>query len=1116
MKQNFRGSWHVRALLLLCLTFQIPWGGGELSHAAQTAQQNTIRIGNVTNLKELIRQIEAQTSYKVSYQGNLADNITIKADPSKHNVEELLADALRGTGISYVIRYNTIILTQEQPRAEAAQQASQTRHIAGRVIDAETKEPIIGATVWVKDSALGTNTNVDGAFDYTFTGHYGYIAVSYIGYQTQEFPVTNLPKVIELSAGNELDEVVVVGYGTQKKASVVGSIASVSVNDIRMPTAKISNNLAGQLAGVISVQRSGEPGASSTFWIRGISTFGSSTTPLVLVDGIERDLDLVDIEDIKDFSILKDAAATAIYGVRGANGVILITTREGIVGKPQINIRFEAGMVQPTKVPDMLDAVQFAELWNAAAGSEVYTPEVIQKYRDGSDPDLYPNVDWVDYLYKDLSFNERVNVNVTGGGSTAKYYISGGFYNEDGLFARDNMKEYNTSVFYRKFNFRSNVEVQLHKYTKLNVNLATTFERKNEPGTAASNSGGTGIWNYAIKSAPNVFPAVYSNGLLPGPGANNGENPYVLLTQTGYREKFYNTAQSLFSLTQDLGDWVTKGLTVTVKGSFDAKNYNHLARTKTPPQYMASGRDEFGDLILQQTVVGTDNLTYAESHSGYRSVYLEASVNWARSFGKHDLSALFLYQQSQRNDVGIDKSEPELALPYRHQGIAGRITYSYDNRYFIEGNFGYNGSENFSPGKRFGFFPSVAAGYVISNEKFFEPVRGVIDLLKIKASYGIVGNDKIGTGDNVRRFIYNGTVNSGSSYYFGTRPHSSSSIQMGDWPNPNVGWEEAHKLNVGVDLSLFSKLKISADYFKEKREGIFLQRQSIPVYVGLSTQPWVNIGKMRNSGVDASLEYHQTIGQDLHLTVRGNFTYARNMIVDQDQPDYKYLYMNRTGQARYQTFGLVAAGLFRDQADIDAWPKQSFGDVEPGDIKYLDLNGDGVVDSYDVKPIGYTSIPEIVYGFGFSLQWKAFDFSAFFQGVGHVSFSTLTDQTLGFNARNSREANLFSDVYDNYWTPERLDAKYPRLYIGTNNNNNQTSTFWMANGRYMRLKNLEIGYTLPKRISQKMAMQNMRVYLSGVNLFTFSPFKLWDPDLQTGATNYPNNRIINIGLTIGF
>ena len=1049
-----------------------------------------------------------QTGVLFSYESALASmpmgDVSVRE--SNAPLERILNNVFTKRGFRYKIVDRTVVLTYDRT-AEPQRKNS----VTGRVCDA-AGSPLVGATVLVKDSTRGTTTGADGT--YSVEAEPGAVLLfSYIGYTEREEPVGSR-SMIDVTMQEDqsvLEEVVVVGYGTQKKASVVGSIASVSVNDIRMPTAKISNNLAGQLAGVISVQRSGEPGASSTFWIRGISTFGSSTTPLVLVDGIERDLDLVDIEDIKDFSILKDAAATAIYGVRGANGVILITTREGIVGKPQINIRFEAGMVQPTKVPDMLDAVQFAELWNAAAGSEVYTPEVIQKYRDGSDPDLYPNVDWVDYLYKDLSFNERVNVNVTGGGSTAKYYISGGFYNEDGLFARDNMKEYNTSVFFRKFNFRSNVEVQLHKYTKLNVNLATTFERKNEPGTAAST-----IWDYAVKSAPNVFPAVYSNGLLPGPGANNGENPYVLLTQTGYREKFYNTAQSLFSLTQDLGDWVTKGLTVTVKGSFDAKNYNHLARTKTPPQYMASGRDEFGDLILQQKVIGADNLTYSESHSGYRSVYLEASVNWARSFGKHDLSALFLYQQSQRNNVGIDKSQPELALPYRNQGIAGRITYSYDNRYFIEGNFGYNGSENFSPGKRFGFFPSVAAGYVISNEKFFEPVRGVIDLLKIKASYGIVGNDKIGTGDNVRRFIYNETVVPGNSYNFGTSTQSYAGTRLGDWANPNVGWEEAHKLNVGVDLSLFSKLKISADYFKERREGIFLKRASIPVYVGLSTKPWVNIGKMRNSGVDASLEYHQTIGQDLHLTVRGNFTYARNMIVDQDQPDYKYLYMNRTGQARYQTFGLVAAGLFRDQADIDAWPKQSFGDVEPGDIKYLDLNGDGVVDSYDVKPIGYTAIPEIVYGFGFSLQWKAFDFSAFFQGVGHVNFSTRTDQTQGFIARNSREANLFSDVYDNYWTPERLDAKYPRLFIGTNNNNNQNSSFWMANGRYMRLKKLEIGYTLPKHISQKMAMQNMRVYLSGVNLFTFSPFKLWDPDLQTGATNYPNNRIINIGLTIGF
>jgi len=356
----------------------------------------------------------------------------------------------------------------------------------------------------------------------------------------------------------------------------------------------------------------------------------------------------------------------------------------------------------------------------------------------------------------------------------------------------------------------------------------------------------------------------------------------------------------------------------------------------------------------------------------------------------------------------------------------------------------------------------------------------------------------------------------GGKYYFGTTPSQYTSVRLGEFPNPNVGWEKAKKLNLGADLSFFNQLNISVDYFKENREGIFLQRKSIPMYVGLSTKPWVNIGKMRNSGIDASLEYHQPLGKDLHLTVRGNFTYARNRIMDQDEPDYAYTYMNHSGQMQWQKFGLVAAGLFQDQEDIDSWAKQSFGEVKPGDIKYLDLNGDGIVDNYDTKPIGYSDIPEIVYGFGFSLQWKAFDLSAFFQGVAHVSFSTLTDQTQAFVGRNLKESSVFADLYGNTWTPENPGAKYPRMTTGAIDNNNQLSTFWMANGRYLRLKNLELGYTLPKRIANKIAMQSLRVYLSGVNLFTFSPFKLWDPDLQTGATNYPNNRIINLGLTIGF
>ena len=991
---------------------------------------------------------------------------------------------------------------------------AQNQQVSGTVTDA-AGAPVAGATVMVDGTTVGTTTSADGAYSISVPRE-GVLLVTFIGYEPQRIAVAGKTRVnvVMKEDTQAIDDVIVVAYGTAKKEAFTGSASVMKAEDIgKRQVSNISNALAGAVAGVQAVSSNGQPGESAKIRIRGIGSMSASSAPLYIVDGAPYDgsLSFLNSADIESITVLKDAAASAIYGARGANGVVLVTTRGGIVGKPQINIKFEAGMVQPTKIPDMIDAVQFAEMYNAAAGYDFYSKKDIQTFRDGSDPDLHPNIDWVDRLYKDYSFNQRVNVNISGGGSTAKYYISGGFYNEDGLFKADNMKEYNTSVFYRRFNFRSNVEVQLHKYTKLNINLATTFERKNEPGSSAT--GANGIWGYALKTAANAFPDVYSNGYLAGPASGQGENPYALLTQTGYREIFYNTAQSLFVLTQDLGDWVTKGLTVSIKGSFDAKNENNLSRTKTSPQWLATGRNEAGELEFNQTQIGEENLSYKQTNKGYRSVYFEAVANWARTFGKHDLSAMFLFQQSQKNYVGESANISEKALPYRHQGIAGRITYNYDNRYFVEGNFGYNGSENFSPNHRFGFFPSIAVGYVVSNEKFFAPIRDVVSMVKLKASYGLVGNDQIG-GD--RRFIYNETVIGGGKYYFGTTPSQYTSVRLGEFPNPNVGWEKAKKLNLGADLSFFNQLNISVDYFKENREGIFLRRKSIPMYVGLSTKPWVNIGKMRNSGIDASLEYHQPLGKDLHLTVRGNFTYARNRIMDQDEPDYAYTYMNHSGQMQWQKFGLVAAGLFQDQEDIDSWAKQSFGEVKPGDIKYLDLNGDGIVDNYDTKPIGYSDIPEIVYGFGFSLQWKAFDLSAFFQGVAHVSFSTLTDQTQAFVGRNLKESSVFADLYGNTWTPENPGAKYPRMTTGAIDNNNQLSTFWMANGRYLRLKNLELGYTLPKRIANKIAMQSLRVYLSGVNLFTFSPFKLWDPDLQTGATNYPNNRIINLGLTIGF
>ena len=1093
------------------ITFIIMFVGVLQLHAESAYNQNAKLSLDVKAqpLTEVFNLIEKESGYLFNYLDTDVAGISVSVNVKNGDIRDVLAQALRDTNLTYSInnRHITIVSKEgaEKQSASRNPEQEQKKAILGTVVDIEG-EPVIGANVIEKGTTNGTVTDLDGKFSLLVANNAS-IQISFIGYFTKEISTTgkvSIDIVLEEDT-KSLEDVVVVGYGVQKKASVIGAISSLSPQNVKAPVAKISSQLAGQLSGVLAVQRSGEPGSSSTFWIRGISTFSGSGTPLVLVDGIERGLDLVDPEDIKELSILKDAAATAIYGVRGANGVVLVTTRSGAEGKPKISFKFEQGIVSPTRVPKMLNSVQYAEMYNDAAGYPYYTPEVIEHYKTGSDPDLYPNVNWVSELYKKNSSNSRLNVNISGGAKTVRYYVSGSYYGENGLFIADNMKEYNTAVNYRQYRFRSNIDIDLAKHTTVNVNLATSFEKKNEPGTGSDT-----IWQYALQTPSNAFPMVYSNGYLPGPGAQQGYNPYALLTQTGYVEKFWNNAQSLFGITHDFSDYLTKGLKANVKFSFDALNYSSLSRTKTAEEWIAN-RNAEGELEYNQLVKGAESLTYSEGKSGRRLVYLEGSLSYARTFGIHSVSALFLYQQSQRNNVGVSSSVD--ALPYRNQGIAGRLTYDYDQRYFIEGNFGYNGSENFSRGKRFGLFPSVAVGWVASNERFFQPLTDVVDLLKFRTSYGLVGNDQLGAN---RRFIYLPTIEAGGSYSFGESATSYSSIRLGDWPNENVGWETSRKLDVGIELSLFQKLKIQGDYFRESRKGIFLERKAIPSYVGLTNTPWVNIGKMRNSGMDASVEYRQKFG-DFDIIARGNLTHARNVILDQDQPDWAYLYQNRTGQARYQSFGYVAAGLFKDQQDIDSWADQStIGGAQPGDIKYLDLNGDGVIDSYDQKAIGFTNVPETVYGFGASVNWKNFDLAVFFQGNANVQFTTRSNMTQAFISANMNQSNVFSDVYNNYWTPERTNAKYPRLTTAPNANNNVTSTFWLVNGSYLRLKNVEFGYTLPTTITKRLYINNLRVYLSGVNLLTFSKFKLWDPDLQTGATTYPLTQVYNIGLSVNF
>lgn len=1019
------------------------------------------------------------------------------------------------------------------------QQQKQT--ITGTILTGDTNEPAIGATVYLRNSTTGTVTDVNGKYSITVEGIGGVLEFSYIGYKKQEVAVTGQKTIdIVLQPDTEvLEEVVVVGYGSQKKESVVGAISTLDVTKLTVPGSSISNALAGQLSGIVAMSRSGEPGKNSAadFYIRGVSSFKGTSTPLVLVDGIERDLDLVDTDDIASFSILKDASASAVYGVRGANGVILITTKKGSVGKPQVNVRTEFGFTQPTKRPQMLGSAEWAELYNEAYGSQYYSPEDIEKYRTNADPDLYPNVDWFDALFDDMAANQRVNLNITGGSDIVKYYVSGAFYNESSIYKNaGNIYGYNPSIRYNKFNFRANVDLNLTKSTVVNFNLANIYEKSFGPGYGDTDAD---IWSYTFMTSPNAFPVQYSDGKLSGPSSDSGNNPWNMLAHSGYREQFWNSAQSLIGVTQDIGElWKPlKGLTANIKFSWDAWNTTLQRRSKIESFYHARGRAEDGSLIYDRNDegiwipvhTGDENLSFLIGRSGTMTRYLEGSLTYNRVFNEiHRVGALLLYNQKIHTNTQAGSGDD--ALPYKNQGLAARATYAFKDTYFAEVNLGYNGSENFARGHRFGFFPAVAVGWMMSNEKWFQPATKVIDMLKLKASYGKVGNDDIG---GQRRWVYESTiVNSGSWNYGSDGNQGGTGIRIGEVENLNASWEEALKINAGIEFSLFNKIRVQADYFREERSGIFLQRAGLPAIVGVSTIPYVNIGETLNQGFDATVEYTHQVNKDLMLTARGNFTFNRNELLNNDEPDWEYKYQNKIGKpfgsgSSLQPFGLVAIGLFESQEEIDNSPVQNFGEYRVGDIKYQDINGDGQIDSQDQIAIGYTNLPEITYGFGGTAQYKNWDFNIFFQGVARTSFF-LNGSSIRtpFSSGNPERAAINEDIYGNVWmstnTPEQnANVTYPRLSRGSGgagaSNNSQASTWWLRDGSFLRLKSVEIGYSLPKSLLQKSFIKSLRFYAAGNNLLQFSPFKLWDPEKgSTDGSGYPLNRMFSIGFNANF
>ncbi len=1123
MKRTF--SLFKRWQLRYAFVFLLLWPA-----VVQGAQGHIALKGQAITMKQAIELIEKNSDYTFFFKTSDIDNSLKRNIDCTGTIEEVLDEVFKNSSISYLIKEKEIILKTNNKVAVSSDQTPQRRTtITGQVISSEDNLPIIGANVWVKGTSTGSITNADGKYSITFDG-VGILAFSFTGMKTQEIAITNQTVInVVLNPDTEvLDEVVVVGYGHQKKESVVGAISTIDVGKLQVPgSSNLSTLLSGQLSGVVAMNRSGEPGrdGAADFYIRGVSSFKGNTTPLVLVDGIERELDLVDTEDIKSFSILKDASASAVYGVRGANGVILIETKKGEVSKPTINVRAEAGITSPTKMPKFTNSEQWAELYNEASGTNSYSAEVIQKYRDGSDLDLFPNVNWIDELYKDNAYNHRINLNMTGGSDIVKYYVAGSYYHESSIFEdAGDRYDYNSSISYNKFNFRANLDFSLTKSTNVSLNLANIYEKSFGPGEPKDR-----IWEYTFNTSPNAFPMEYSDGTLASPSTSSGYNPWNLLANSGYREQFWNSSQSLIAIHQDFGAiWKPlQGLSGNFKFSWDAFNTTTQIRAKSVNQFHASGRDEDGNLIFGNPIYkGDGSLGYEKTTEGTMTTYMEASLTYNRLFDqKHRVGALFLYNHKIHNNT--QEGDKYKSLPYKDQGIAGRVTYAFKDTYFAEFNMGYNGSENFARGHRFGFFPAAAIGWMVSNEKWFEPALKVVDMLKLKASHGTVGNDDIG---GARRWMYQATINKSDSWNYGhTGSEGGEGIMIGDVENLYMSWEEATKTNIGFEISLLEKVKLQADYFREERNGIYLQRAGLPAIVGLTTIPYTNIGKTLNQGIDATLEYTQQVGQVL-LSARGNFTYNRNKLLDNDEPDWQYKYQNRIGKpfgqnGALQPFGLVALGLFESQEEIDNSPVQTFGEYRVGDIKYQDINGDGKIDSYDQIAIGHTNLPEITYGFGFNAQWKGWDANIFFQGIDRISFFLSGTAIRPFSSNNPERSAINADIYNNVWkstnTPEQNAlAKYPRMSMNDGSgksNNNRQSTYNMRDGSFLRLKNVEIGYSLPKSVLGKTFIKRVRIYASATNLLTFSNFKLWDPERgSSDGSGYPPNRIISLGLNANF
>lgn len=997
--------------------------------------------------------------------------------------------------------------------------------VTGVVTD-KNKEPLVGVNITVGDMVgLGTITDINGKFKIKMEPYHRLI-FSYIGFDKVEVLIKEQRVVnvtMKESEASVIDEVVITGTGAQKKLTVTGAVTNVNVSDLKVnPTGSISNALAGNVAGVLAMQRSGQPGQnSSEFWIRGISTFGASNAALVLVDGFERNLDEINIEDIETFVVLKDASTTAIYGSRGANGVILITTKHGKAGKINIDAKVETTYNTRTVTPEFVDGYTYASMINEAritrAQEPLYKPYELEILRVGLDPDLYPNVNWKDVLMKDGAMTYRATVNMNGGGATARYFVSASYIEEQGMYKTDaNLKkDYDTNANAKRWNYRLNTDIDITKSTILKVGVSGSLRKVNEPGL------GGDIWHSIMGQTPISIPLVYSNGYVPAYGTGNQTNPWVLATQTGYNEVWENKIQTNVTLEQKL-DFITKGLSFVGRFGYDTNNKNNIRHEKWPEQWKAQRfRDENGELVFDRISTEQKMRIYSGA-SGERLEFFEAILQYDRGFKEHHLGGTLKYNQDSKIMTVNIGEDIKKSIPRRHQGLAGRLSYNWNYRYFVDFNFGYSGSENFATGHQFGFFPAFSAAWNIAEEPIIKKNLKWMNMFKLRYSYGKVGNDNF--GDDIR-FPYMYTIGGGGGYQWADYNYDKGfgGKIYTELASNNVTWEIATKHDIGTDLSLFNdKFTATIDYFHEQRDGIYMTRDHLPSMIGLDEKkPKANVGSVLSQGFDGNFAYKHKVG-DVNLTIRGNMTYSKNEILERDEAYNVYAYQMDEGHRVDQARGLIALGLFKDYDDIRNNPRQDFGSVQPGDIKYKDVNGDGVVNDGDRVSIGATTKPNLIYGMGISAQWKGLDVNLHFQGAGKSTFFIDGPSVYAFSS--GTWGNILSELVENRWidssisnnpATENANAAYPRLSYGGSGNNFRQSTYWLRNGSYLRLKTLEIGYSLPKAIVNKIHFNNMRFFFIGTNLLTFSSFKLWDPELgSSNGEKYPLARMFTLGLSV--